>query len=112
MSQIEVPDWVVEVAAKVLGEIVMANSSGTTEHDDGVTIHMTKSVHELGEEALRAAIAAALGAWVVPVGYAGRKALSAVSTPPFYGCDAYISAAEQTDVVCDRIYYLRQEKPE
>lgn len=108
MIQIEVPDWVVEIAAKVLGEIVMANSSGTTEHDDGVTIHMTKSVHELGEEALRAAITAALGAWVVPQHQAQwivEQCWEDITPKQF-------ADLEETEAVTRTLYDLRQEKPE
>lgn len=76
MTPPDISDAAVEAAAKVLGEIVMSNSSGTTEYEDGVTIHMTKSVEELGKEALRAAIAAAAPHLLEPVAWQHRYRLT------------------------------------
>ena len=101
MTEIDVPDWVVEVAMAAGEKFASEN-----------TVSMYATVRDLRREEMRTSITAALGAWVVPVGYASRKALAAVSTPPFYGCDTYISAEEQTIVACEPLYALRQEKPE
>ena len=81
MTEIDVPDWVVAVALEACGE------------------HFTGS-----DDDMRAALAAALGAWVVPIGQAG--------TMP--GTAGFTMAVFKTiDVgVAQPLYTLRQEKPE
>lgn len=83
MTEIDVPDWVVEVAT----EAYSALPARTTFHDS-----------------MRAAIAAALGAWVVPVGQAG--------TMP--GTAGFTMAVFKTIEVgvAQPLFTLRQEKPD
>lgn len=83
MTEIDVPDWVVEVAGEAFGR------HNDLCWDDG---------------SMRAALTAALGAWVVPVGH------------------GYVAKGSQQLVVTDErfssfpnvftLYTLRQEKPE
>lgn len=82
MTEIDVPDWVVEVAC----------SAAFVEFSENQRADM------------RAALTAALGAWVVPVGQAG--------TMP--GTAGFTMAVFKTiDVGVDQpIYTLRQEKPD
>lgn len=86
MTEIDVPDWVVEVAAKA-----MADSIG-------------HGMAEKCEKHALATLTAALGAWVVPVGQAG--------TMP--GTAGFTMAVFKTIEVgvAQPLFTLRQEKPE
>lgn len=90
MTEIDVPDWVVARARAAVREFW----------------ENYKGCHDCGEfdAAMKAALTAALGAWVVPVGQAG--------TMP--GTAGFTMAVFKTiDVgVAQPIYTLRQEKPE
>lgn len=96
MRQIEVPDWVVEVAAKALFEDQCPLDIWETPMDD--------EERESWRDGARKIITAALGAWVVPVGQA--------DTMP--GTVGFTAAVFKTiDVgVAQPLYTLRQEKPE
>ena len=90
MSQIEVPDWVVELAQQAYYE-----------HDD------TGSC----QYAMLKAITAALGAWVVPAHFATDGAGDVPVFEEFTELDqAYGHAGDDGWVV--EAYVLRQEKPE
>lgn len=88
MTEIDVPDWVVEQALNAWCDVA------------DVDEWRVRNSHE----ALRAALTAALGAWVVPVGQAG--------TMP--GTAGFTAAVFKTiDVgVAQPLFTLRQEKPE
>lgn len=96
MTQIEVPDWVVEVAC----------SAAFVEFSENQRADM------------RAAITAALGAWVVPSGFRYRVAPTEASrNRPWTGSGVL---GEWNDPMppdskclqCQPLYTLRQEKPE
>jgi len=91
MTEIDVPDWVVEVAAEAISKRHLSNT--------GVPFPIAAC-----RDDARAALAAALGAWVVPIGQAG--------TMP--GTAGFTMAVFKTiDVgVAQPLYTLRQEKPE
>lgn len=93
MTEIDVPDWVVEVAMAAGEQFASEN-----------TVSMYATVRDLRREEMRTSITAALGAWVVPVGQAG--------TMP--GTAGFTAAVFKTiDVgVAQPLYTLRQEKPE
>ena len=86
MTSIEVPDWVAAVALEACGE------------------HFTGS-----DDDMKAALTAALRAWVVPVGVAEVKKLSERTSSYDIaprGWSFYLSDGNHT------LYTLRQEKPE
>lgn len=93
MTSIEVPDWVLEQALNAWCDVA------------DVDEWRVRNSHE----ALRAAITAALGAWVVPVGVAEVEKLSERTSsydiaPKDWSF--YLSDGQHT------LYTLRQEKPD
>ena len=88
MNKIDVPDWVVQAAMDAYAK---ANE------DNGEPV-------EYFPDAMIAALTAALGAWVVPVGYLNK----------WDDGDETISArpAHPEDGLAQPLYTLRQEKPE
>ena len=93
MTEIDVPDWVVKAA-----------EDARVHRLNAVTAYGSAGVDERYHMAMRAALTAALGAWVVPVGQAG--------TMP--GTAGFTAAVFKTiDVgVAQPLYTLRQEKPD
>lgn len=101
MTEIDVPDWVVEVAMAAGDQFASEN-----------TASMYATVRDLRREEMRTSITAALGAWVVPV-YQIRSQVqrSWVEVKP----DSYalILSDNDDEFYEGRILYtLRQEKPE
>lgn len=99
MSQIEVPDWVVEIAARVVAKNVGEDydSLGPFTQD---TIKATQ----------RECITAALGAWVVQVAVSREHD---AGRPSFYDVVPNDSQeAEMWAYALVPLYNLRQEKPE
>lgn len=91
MSQIEVPDWVV---SKVLDELFPGNS--------GYVIPNYR-------DPMKAALAAALGAWVVPACYRQHQPNhSSEWISGMYGGPPFTHKAWSVE----QAYTLRQEKPE
>lgn len=101
MTEIDVPDWVVEAACAKLAVGMEFEGKWPEDYQD-------EAGDEL-REAMRAAITAALGAWVVPACYRlhqpnhSSEWISGVYSGPPFTHKAW--SVEQT-------YTLRQEKPE
>lgn len=93
MTEIDVPDWVVKAAEDARVRCLNA-----------VTAYGSAGVDERYHMAMKAALTAALGAWVVPVGQAGTMPGTAGFT---------MTVFKTIDVgVAQPLYTLRQEKPE
>lgn len=98
MTSIEVPDWVTEIAEDARVHCLNA-----------LTAYGSAGVDERYHMAMRAALTAALGAWVVQVGVAEVKKLSErTSSYDIAPRDwsFYLSDGNHT------LYTLRQEKPD
>ena len=101
MTEIDVPDWVVEAA-----------EDARVHRLNAVTAYGSAGVDERYHMAMRAALTAALGAWVVPVGKVcmnGRR----------YGHGLFADIEVQYPTtttpgpkIGSDLYTLRQEKPE
>lgn len=99
MSQIEVPDWVVARARAAVREFWENYKGG----------------HDCGEfdAAMKAAITAALGAWVVREGYIAGPELRGLDAARQLGKKFYGTVwSEPTGQAGTPLYTLRQEKPE
>lgn len=103
MTEIDVPDWVVKAAEDARVRCLNA-----------VTAYGSAGVDERYHMAMKAAITAALGAWVVPAGY------RALGEPCSDGTQ-YIAYTHNQDtgatymksgLTVEAIYALRQEKPD
>jgi hypothetical protein len=91
MTEIDVPDWVVEEANAALSKV------GYTDP----------------ENAMRAALTAALGAWVVREGYIAGPELCGLDAARQLGTKFYGTVwSEPTGQAGTPLYTLRQEKPE
>lgn len=98
MTEIDVPDWVVEVAFNAWCDVA----------------DMDEWRVRNPNEALRAALTAALGAWVVPVGYVHEQTLSDLNdclAKPSLRAGGTIWSC-QGGPYTEPLYTLRQEKPE
>lgn len=91
MTEIDVPDWVVEVAMAAGEKFASEN-----------TVSMYATVRDLRREEMRTSIAAALGAWVVPVMWKHERC----------GWTPINEALIATRGQINYAYTLRQEKPE
>lgn len=99
MTEIDVPDWVVEVAARVV-----AKSVG--EDYDSLGPFTQKAIKATQREC----ITAALGAWVVPVACAARWEIEILNNTTVNSAEAWsLDTLDAHDVT---LYTLRQEKPE
>jgi hypothetical protein len=105
MTNIEVPDWVVELSLDALDSACI-NDAGSRVSWHGYT-------RDDRLEITRAAITAALGAWVVPAGFMDKKAEFLLPRP------GRCVLSSQTVLVRDAyevrnlpLFTLRQEKPE
>lgn len=105
MTEIDVPDWVVEAACAKLAVGMEFEGKWPEDYQD-------EAGDEL-REAMRAALTAALGAWVVPAGYMDAKAEFMLPRP------GRCVLSSHTVLVRDAyegrnlpLYTLRQEKPE
>ena len=102
MTEIDVPDWVVEQAFNAWCDVA------------DVDEWRVRNSHE----ALRAALTAALGAWVVPVGVRYRVAPNdACRSRPWVGPGIVAEwnrppLTDSETLQYQSIYTLRQEKPE
>ena len=100
MTEIDVPDWVVEAAEEARVHCLNA-----------VTAYGSAGVDERYHMAMKAALTAALGAWVVPAHFATDGAGDVAVFEEFTELDqAYAHAGDDGWVV--EAYALRQEKPE
>lgn len=100
MTEIDVPDWVVQLAVDEMTRVPPESEGQWFSRDI--------------EEVMRACLTAALGAWVVPAGY------RALGKPCSEGTQ-YIAYTHNPDtaevygrggLTVDAIFTLRQEKPE
>lgn len=93
MTEIDVPDWVVEAGVKAMQTVTHWES-----HED------------FRQKVSQAVITAALGAWAVPTGTLTRRAFDRFMSSS-QGSQAmfHLSAAYDDDVT---LYTLRKEKPE
>lgn len=105
MTEIDVPDWVVEAAEFAF--------CGTTQET-----MLTPEGSAVLREGMRAALTAALGAWVVPVGVRYRVAPNdACRSRPWVGPGIVAEwdrppLTDSETLQHQSIYTLRQEKPE
>lgn len=102
MTQIEVPDWVTKVAEDARVECLKA-----------VTVFGSAGVEERYHIAMKAALTAALGAWVVREGYIAGPELRGLDAARQLGRKLYGNVwSEPTGQAGTPLYTLRQEKPE
>lgn len=99
MTEIDVPDWVVEVAARVV-----AKSVG--EDYDSLGPFTQKAIKATQREC----ITAALGAWVVPTACTEPWRIEYLSTYPRNTVE--VSSMDTLSAGDVTLYTLRQEKPE
>lgn len=99
MSQIEVPDWVVEIAAKAYFEDMCSL--------DRWNDPMDEAERDDWRDGARKIITAALGAWVVPAGFTNSEEMRELLA----GRGGWVSGIE-LDGDTHTLYTLRQEKPE
>jgi hypothetical protein len=105
MTEIDVPDWVVEAAMRAEDKFYAEKNYGSFSDIQG----------DDAAEAMRVAITAALGAWVVPVGrkqphkeyLMHARALEDYAAGLFGEAGINIAAK-----FTEQLYTLRQEKPE
>lgn len=105
MTQIEVPDWVVEQAAYAIHRVMKGSSLTDSDWTNGSILGRDNEWRKQVTDAATSAITAALGAWVVPVGYENRWHCTGnkwLSRDPAHPDDGDSQPA----------YVLRQEKPE
>ena len=100
MTEIDVPDWVVEAAEEARVHCLNA-----------VTAYGSSGVDERYHMAMKAALTAALGAWVVPVAWAGAD------FPNWMRRESeqirkLTREAQPEHGFTTPLYTLRQEKPE
>ena len=103
MTEIDVPDWVVKAAEDARVHCLNA-----------VTAYGSAGVDERYHMAMKAALTAALGAWVVPVGYVHEQTLSDLNdclAKPSLRAGGTIWSC-QGGPYTEPLYTLRQEKPE
>jgi uncharacterized membrane protein len=94
MTEIDVPDWVVEAAMDAYAKV---------NEDNGEPV-------EYFPDAMIAALTAALGAWVVPVACAARWEIEILNNTTVNSAEAWsLDTLDAHDVT---LYTLRQEKPE
>ena len=99
MTEIDVPDWVVKAA-----------EDARVHRLNAVTAYGSAGVDERYHMAMRAALTAALGAWVVPVAVSREHDASR----PTFG-DVVPNDSQEADMwayALVPLYTLRQEKPE
>ena len=111
MTEIDVPDWVVEAAMRAEDKFYAEKNYGSFSDIQG----------DDAAEAMRAAIAAALGAWVVPEQFQSRARFMEYEWCPWqtfndeHGREAWfevMSRAEAWQAEKRDLYTLRQEEPE
>jgi hypothetical protein len=100
MTSIEVPDWVVEVACAKLAVGMEFEGKWPEDYQDDAGDEL--------REAMKTAITAALGAWVVPQHQAQwivEQCWEDITPEQF-------ADLEETEAVTRTLYTLHQEKPE
>lgn len=97
MTEIDVPDWVVEVAAETISKRHLSNT--------GVPFPIAAC-----RDDARAAIIAALGAWVVPTACTAPWRIDYLSSYPRNTVE--VSSMDTLSAGDITLYTLRQEKPE
>lgn len=99
MTEIDVPDWVVEVAMAA-GETFASENA----------VSMYATVRDLRREEMRTSIAAALGAWVVPTACADPWLIDYLNSYPKNSVEvSSMDTLSAGDVI---LFTLRQEKPD
>ena len=100
MTEIDVPDWVVEAAMRAEDKFYAEKNYGSFSDIQG----------DDAAEAMRVALTAALGAWVVPAACTEPWWIEYLSTYPRNTVEVWsMDTLSAGDVI---LYTLRQEKPE
>lgn len=99
MTEIDVPDWVVDVAMAAGEQFASEN-----------TVSMYATVRDLRREEMRTSITAALGSWVVPTACTEPWRIYYLSSYPRNTVE--VSSMDTLSAGDITLYTLRQEKPE